>query len=295
MNPYDIMHEPGHEGKFTQQFKNRKQKYIKTLRDYAHFIKQNPESFNNITKQRANFYINLIEKPSTLIDGKIKHIFLNHQMMGGKLSISNFQKMLKESYSKKPEEKIDNFIYDPDVSTDRAKVYHNPETGQTTITHTGTDTPTDWLNNIAISTGTYKYTDRYKKGKKAQEATEKKYGKENVSTLGHSQGSRLAEIHGKNSNEILTLNKASTPFEKYTSPKQTDIRSSGDIISGLQYLNPFAYIGKKNKAIEIKKESYNPIKEHSPDVLSRLDPNMIIGEGRIKKLIKRKKKSKNIK
>lgn len=224
--------------------------------------------------------MNKQKSPST--GGKIKHIHLSHQLMGGKLSISNFQKMLKESYSKKPEEKIDNFIYDPEVSTDRAKVYHNPETGQTTITHTGTDTPTDWLNNIAIATNTYKYTDRYKKGKKAQEATEKKYGKENVSTLGHSQGSRLAEIHGKNSKEILTLNKASTPFEKYTNPKQTDIRSSGDVVSAIQYLNPFAYIGKKNKAISIKKESNNIIKEHSPDVLSRLDENMIIGEGRKK-------------
>lgn len=224
--------------------------------------------------------MNKQKSPST--GGKIKHIHLSHQLMGGKLSISNFQKMLKESYSKKPEEKIDNFIYDPEVSTDRAKVYHNPETGQTTITHTGTDTPTDWLNNIAIATNTYKYTDRYKKGKKAQEATEKKYGKENVSTLGHSQGARLAEIHGKNSKEILTLNKASTPFEKYTNPKQTDIRSSGDVVSGIQYLNPFAYIGKKNKAISIKKESNNIIKEHSPDVLSRLDENMIIGEGRKK-------------
>ena len=282
MNPYENIKE----GAFTKQFKNRKPEYrhIKSLRDYAHFIKKNPDLFNNITKRRANFYINLIEKPnkSPLTGGKIKHIYLSHQMMGGKLSISNFQKMLKESYSKKPEEKIDDFIYDPEVSTDRAKVYHNPKTGQTTITHTGTDTPTDWLNNLAIATKTYKYTDRYKKGQKAQEATEKKYGKENVSTLGHSQGSRLAEIHGKDSKEILTLNKASTPFEKYTSPKQTDIRSSGDVVSGIQYLNPFAYIGKKNKAIEIKKESYNPIKEHSPDVLSRLDPNMIIGEGRKK-------------
>ena len=106
----------------------------------------------------------ITRKKSALIGGKIRHIHLSHQLMGGKLSISNFQKMLKESYSKNPEEKIDNFIYDPEVSTDRAKVYHNPETGQTTITHTGTDTSADWLNNLAIATGTYKYTDRYKKG-----------------------------------------------------------------------------------------------------------------------------------
>jgi len=218
----------------------------------------------------------------------LQHLHLSHRLLGGKLSISNFQKMLKNSYSKTPEDKIDDFVYDPEISTDRAKVYHNPTTGQTTITHTGTDKMSDWLNNVAIATGTYKYTPRYKKGQKAQEATEKKYGKENVSTLGHSQGSRLAEIHGKNSKEILTLNKASTPFENYTSPKQTDIRSTGDVVSGVQYLNPMRYFGKKNKTIDIKKESNNILKEHSPDVLSRLDPNMIIGEGR-KKMHKRLK------
>lgn len=216
----------------------------------------------------------------------LQHLHMSYRLLGGKLSISNFEKMLKASYSKNPEEKIDDFIYDPELSTDRAKVYHNPTTKQTTITHTGTDSTSDWLNNLAIGTGTYKYTDRYKKGQKVQEATEKKYGKDNVSTLGHSQGSRLAEIHGKDSKEILTLNKASTPFEKYTSPKQTDIRSSGDVVSGIQYLNPFSYFGKKNKTVDIKKESNNPLKEHNIDVLKRLDPNMIIGEGR-KKLHKR--------
>ena len=61
MNPYNILRKKGHKGKFTQQFRNRKQKNIKTIREYAHFIKNHPKSFNKITKKRANFYINLIE------------------------------------------------------------------------------------------------------------------------------------------------------------------------------------------------------------------------------------------
>jgi hypothetical protein len=63
MNPYDIMHKPGHRGKFTQQFKNRKKEYrhIKSLKAYSHYILRNPKTFNKITVKRARFYKNLLE------------------------------------------------------------------------------------------------------------------------------------------------------------------------------------------------------------------------------------------
>ena len=205
-----------------------------------------------------------------------RDLYSYHRQIGGKMSISQFQKFLTNSYSKTPEKKIDDFEYDPELSIDRAKVYHDPRTGQAVITHTGTDSAIDWLNNIAISAKVYKYTPRYKNAKKAQEATEKKYGKQNVSSLGHSQGARLAEKLSSDKNkEILTLNKATNPFESYHHKNQTDVRSSGDVVSRL---NPFNW--GKNKEIIIPKQSNDIIKEHSPDVLSRLDSNMIIGEGR---------------
>jgi hypothetical protein len=206
-----------------------------------------------------------------------------HRQIGGKMSVSQFQKFLNNSYSKKPEQKIDDFEYDPELSIDRAKVYHDPKTGHAVITHTGTDSATDWLNNLAISAGVYKYTPRYKKAKKVQQETEKKYGQQNVSTLGHSQGARLAEKLSSDKNkEILTLNKATNPFESYHHKNQTDVRSSGDVVSRL---NPFNMW--KNKEIVIPKQSNDIIKEHSPDVLSRLNPDMMIGEGRKRKINKK--------
>jgi len=205
-----------------------------------------------------------------------RDLYNYHRQIGGKMSVSQFQKFLTNSYSKTPEQKIDDFEYDPELSIDRAKVYHDPKTGQAVITHTGTDSATDWLNNLAIATNTYKYTTRYKNAKKAQEATERKYGKQNVSSLGHSQGARLAEkISSDKNKEILTLNKATNPFESYHHKNQTDVRSSGDIVSRL---NPFNW--GKNKEIIIPKQSNDIIKEHSPNVLNRINPEMIIGEGR---------------
>jgi len=219
----------------------------------------------------------ITKKCEAMYGGQMTRDLYNyHRQIGGKMSVSQFQKFLTNSYSKKPEQKIDDFEYDPELSIDRAKVYHDPKTGQAVITHTGTDSATDWLNNLAIATNTYKYTSRYKNAKKAQEATEKKYGKQNVSTTGHSQGARLAEKLGKESKEILTLNKATNPFEQYSSKNQTDVRSSGDWVSSL---NPLGWM-EKNKKVVIPKQSNNIIKEHSPDVLSRIDPNMMIGEGR---------------
>ena len=219
----------------------------------------------------------ITKKCEAMYGGQMTRDLYNyHRQIGGKMSISQFQKFLTNSYSKTPEQKIDDFEYDPELSIDRAKVYHDPRTGQAVITHTGTDSSSDWLNNLAIATNTYKYTPRYKNAKKAQEATEKKYGKQNVSTTGHSQGARLAEKLGKESKEILTLNKATNPFEQHSSKNQTDVRSSGDWVSSL---NPLGWM-EKNKKVVIPKQSNDIIKEHSPDVLSRIDPNMMIGEGR---------------
>ena len=281
-NPY----EEAHWGSFTKQWKNRKAEYKKydTLEKFADFIIENPSKFNKISKQRSHFYKNLIApKIGGLTPKMMKDLRAYHKQVGGKMSISQFQKFLTNSYSKTPEQKIDDFEYDPELSIDRAKVYHDPKTGQAVITHTGTDSATDWLNNLAIATKTYKYTPRYKNAKKAQEATEKKYGKQNVSTTGHSQGARISELVGKNSKEILTLNKATNPFEQHSSKNQTDVRSSGDWVSSL---NPLGWM-EKNKKVIIPKQSNDIIKEHSPDVLSRIDPNMIIGEGRKRKVNKK--------
>ena len=55
--------------------------------------------------------------------------------------------------------------------------------------------------------------------------------------------------------------------------KQYDIRTTGDLVSGLQPLQT----GKSD--IIINSETKNPYTEHKIDVLDRLDQNLVIGTG----------------
>lgn len=56
--------------------------------------------------------------------------------------------------------------------------------------------------------GNYEKTKRFKKGEELQKKALEKYGKENTTTIGHSQGSILARKLGKDSKEIINLNPA---------------------------------------------------------------------------------------
>jgi hypothetical protein len=122
-------------------------------------------------------------------------------------------------------------------------------------------------------------TPRYKEAEKVQKKAEAKYGKQNISTIGHSQGGLQAELLGGKSKEIITLNKATRPFESNKNKNQYDVRSSGDVVSAL---NPFEK--KSSKNVEIERGSYNPLKEHSGDILDRLKEDTMIG-GAIRRVI----------
>jgi len=201
--------------------------------------------------------------------------------VGGKVSVKHIQKFVNASYKKDADEHIDDYMLDKSLSNDTAKTYYNPKLGHVVIIHRGTSGAKDWLNNVAYAIGTYKSTNRYKTGKQIQDAVEKKYGAENVSTLGHSQGAVLSRELGKNSKEIINLNPA------YKGEKQGEneynIRSSSDVVSGLlapinkvkTYLKP-----EDDKNITIQAENpLNVLKEHSPDILNRLDQEREIGRG----------------
>jgi len=64
MNPYNILTEEGHEGNFTSQFKARKSslRHLTSLKEFADYILANPTEFKKITRQRANYYNNLIAR-----------------------------------------------------------------------------------------------------------------------------------------------------------------------------------------------------------------------------------------
>lgn len=191
---------------------------------------------------------------------------------GGKISISNLKQFITNSYSKKPDKNVDGYELDNDLTNDIAKVYYNKDKNHAVITHRGTSGVKDWANNAAYALGLYKYTDRYKRGKKAQEETNKKYGKENVSTVGHSQGAVLARDLGTDTKEIINLN----PAYINEKPKKNEynIKSSADVVSVLKPTH--------TKDIEVKATTYNPLTEHSTSILDRLNQDMEVGAGRYK-------------
>lgn len=248
-----------------------------------------PTLVQEIPKKRLKEQYNLKQKikgsknlpdflPSKNIKGKGLMVIHNH-IMGGKLSVSSLKGLLNASYDKKIKN-VDGFIQDEQLSSKTSKVYVNPETGQAVVAHRGTSGFTDWFNNAVYAVGgrkSYKLTPRFKEAQKVQQQAELKYGKDNISTIGHSQGGLQAELLGQNTHEVITLNKATRPFENTKGENQYDIRSSRDIVSSLNPFQHNPFEPKNGHDIIIPAKSLNVLDEHSIETLERLENNKEIG------------------
>jgi hypothetical protein len=211
--------------------------------------------------------------------------FIRHQskIIGGAVSAKDLQSFIEQSYKEEPSNVIGDFVIDPDLSTYTTKVYTNPETRQTIVAHRGTKGAWDWGNNLAYAMGLYDYTDRFKQGQDTQKKAETKYGKENISTIGHSQGAVLSRKLGQDTKEIINVNPAW--MGEAPSPNEYNIRSSFDPVSALfmpyaavqSYLNP-KFTQSHNITIP-SKSYFDPRAEHKAKILERVDPNLMIGAG----------------
>jgi len=194
--------------------------------------------------------------------------FYSIPMKGGKLEYGDLAGLLEASYNNETEN-VGKFNKDKALSTKTSKVFINPETGQTVVAHRGTKEASDWLNNVVYALGNkraYKLTPRYKEARRVQKRAYRKYGRDNITTIGHSQGGLQAEMLGKRGNETITLNKATRPFGNKSAKNQYDISSSRDVVSSL---NPFQSFVNKGKSKVIQAQTYNPLTEHAIDVLKR--------------------------
>lgn len=194
---------------------------------------------------------------------------------GKGLKVKDVKGLLKKSYAKKMGD-VDGWKLDPSISTKEAQVYKDPETGKVAVVHRGTASLADWGTNLAQMAGIT--TDRMKRARDIQRKAESKYGKENITTLGHSAGARWAEKYGDKTAEVLTLNKPVLPLDllgssKSHHPMQTDIMSAYDPVSILRDLQ------RGTKRVDIASKTYNPLLEHSTKVLNRLPEEQIIGIG----------------
>lgn len=185
------------------------------------------------------------------------------------VKVGTLKRVLTNSYFHKKKKdapsSIDGYHIDPALSGRRAQVYVDDD-GNAIVSHRGTDDLSDVWTDLKYAAGFTKGK-RFKHAEKVQRAAEKKYGTKNITTVGHSLGAALAEKVGKDSKQVITLNKPVRPQDlgKRRSKRQIDIRTTGDPIS---QLDPFQ---KSRADVVIKSKYYNPLKEHTIDVLDRLD------------------------
>lgn len=184
----------------------------------------------------------------------------------------DIKNILDASYQKNPPSKINGYKLDKDLTTSTAKVYYHPIKNEAVVAHRGTQGLLDWKNNIAYLTGNYKRTDRYRQGLAVQNKAEDKYGRKNISTLGHSQGSIIAREVGGDTKQIINVN----PAYKFETPKKNEynIRSSSDIVSGL-YAPVSAIRGNKKDITIPSQKPTDIIGEHSYNILDRLENKRI--------------------
>jgi len=187
-------------------------------------------------------------------------------LKGGKLPVKEIEDFLNQSYG--PPSDVGQFkLVD---QTETTRTYWNGT--QCVFVIRGTNpTVVDWYNNLSYLSGAYKGTPRFKEALAAYNKAVVDYGEATISVLGHSQGGGSASFF-PNAHEIITLNRAykgeSIP------PNEYDIHATLDPVSVL--LNA----RKPPNDIPIKSKSFNPLTNHSIDILKLLDPERMVGGGR---------------
>jgi len=194
---------------------------------------------------------------------------------GGSLEVGEVKQFVDASYMPKKEgiPQIGNYVLDKQLSTRKAKVYHDPVSDKTVVANRGTTgTASDWANNARYLMGNYKKTDRMKQAKKVQKEAIQKYGKVDTN-VGHSQGGIITRELNKQglTNEVINLNPAS---------KGEKVLKNEFIIKSV--LDPVSILQKQpTKRTTKTKGTMNLLKEHSSDILNRLNPKQIIGMGEL--------------
>jgi hypothetical protein len=175
--------------------------------------------------------------------------------------------LLKETYrkGKGANENVGDYMIDKELSTGRAKVYHNPVTGKTVVAHRGSTNLQDWKENFNYAVGIERKGKAYKKSKKVQDAAELKYGTNNLETIGHSKGALHAERLGQKG-LVQTLNKPVNirDTKRIVGKNQIDYKSSRDPVSVLRQHQ----LGEQARVI--KSKTFNPLTEHAVNVLDRI-------------------------
>jgi hypothetical protein len=220
-------------------------------------------------------------KTSHYVSKKIKNgiilIIEYNDDMGGSLPVDIIYKAIKNGYSHahdKPDEIIDvgdDYVFDKNDSSNEVQVYINFKEERIIINFVGTYKLYDWGNNYKYVTGRYRNTRRFQHAKSIVEKVINLYPHYKISLVGHSQSAVITREIGKDFGdkifEIINLNGAN--LREKALPNEYNIRSKIDVVSLLTKNN--------DRVITIPQQGFSILKEHSPEILKRLNPLHEIG------------------
>ena len=197
--------------------------------------------------------------------------------LGGSLPVNIIYKSIKNGYASannKPEEfeKLeDGFEFDSKDSSSEVQVYINFKEKRIIINFVGTYKLIDWTNNYEYVRGRYRKTRRFKHAKEILEKIINLYPHYKITLIGHSQSAVICRELGKDFGdkifEIISVNGAN--LRETALPNEYNIRSDIDVVSLLTK--------KNDRNVIIPRHGLNLLKEHSPDILKRLNPHHEIG------------------
>lgn len=144
----------------------------------------------------------------------------------------SFYSVLKSGYKDQPRKRIGKYFLDEQLSSDNNQVYYNPKKKKLLYNVTGTHNLQDWGTNAKLFTGIgFKESDRYKQSHQGLREAKKKYGVQNATVTGHSQGGYTAGLISSAGDKVITLDKASVFGGKVRGGE--NYRTSGDLVSAL--------------------------------------------------------------
>lgn len=188
---------------------------------------------------------------------------------GGSLPFGIIYKVIKNGYSIAQQGNVDfkdinDFVLE--YSTTEVQVYKSKSRKQIIINYVGTYKLLDWLNALAYYYRFYTITERYKRAETEFLKVLNEHPKYKITIVAHSQSSAISrELLKKYSDvfEIINLNPVADPIEEKPLKQEYTIFSSEDV--------PSFYKRESPNDLMIRAESWNPITEHSPDILLRLN------------------------
>jgi hypothetical protein len=121
----------------------------------------------------------------------------------------NLHSVLKEGYKSKNKDNLNGYVLDRKLSDHNNKIYYDPTNKKLLHNVVGSHNLSDWVNNAKLAIGFgFKESKRYKDSHKKLRQAKEKYGINDATVVGHSQGGFTASNIASKNDKVITFNKA---------------------------------------------------------------------------------------